>query len=75
MRRGVKWASCLASTTSIVDTYPYLRQGKATSGTALHDNDDVESGNTNSRIVATLSAGTYTIEAPPIPTVRRTASS
>ena len=45
------------------DTYLYLRAGSATSGTALHDNDDIESGNTNSRIVATLSAGTYTIEA------------
>ena len=45
------------------DTYLYLRQGHARSGTALHDNDDIESGNTNSRIVATLSAGTYTIEA------------
>ena len=49
--------------TSSVDTYLYLREGSATSGTALHDNDDIESGNTDSRIVATLSAGTYTIEA------------
>ena len=49
--------------TSTVDTYLYLREGSATSGTALHDNDDIESGNTNSQIVATLSAGTYTIEA------------
>ena len=45
-----------------VDTYLYLRQGNATTGAALHENDDVESGNTNSRIVATLPAGTYTIE-------------
>ena len=29
----------------------------------MHDNDDVESDNTNSQIVATLAAGTYTIEA------------
>ena len=49
--------------TSSVDTYLYLRAAIATSGTALHDNDDIESGNTNSQIVATLSAGTYTIEA------------
>ena len=49
--------------TSSVDTYLYLREDEATSGTALHDNDDIESGNRNSRIVATLSAGTYTIEA------------
>ena len=49
--------------TSSVDTYLYLREDAAASGTALHDNDDIESGNLNSRIVATLSAGTYTIEA------------
>lgn len=49
--------------TSSVDTYLYLRSGSATSGIALHQNDDIESGNTNSRIVATLSAGTWTIEA------------
>ena len=49
--------------TSGVDTYLYLREGSATSGTARHSNDDIESGNTDSRIVATLSAGTYTIEA------------
>ena len=48
---------------SSVDTYLYLREGSTTSGTSLHDNDDVESGDTDSRIVATLSAGTYTIEA------------
>ena len=46
-----------------MDTYLYLREDDATSGTALHDNDDIESGNLNSQIVATLSAGTYTIEA------------
>ena len=49
--------------TSEVDTYLYLRGGSATSGAALHDNDDIESGNTDSRIVADLDAGTYTIEA------------
>ena len=49
--------------TSSVDTYLYLRSGSSTSGTALHSNDDIVSGNTDSRIVATLAAGTYTIEA------------
>ena len=49
--------------TSSVDTYLYLREGSRTTGTALHSNDDIESGNLNSRIVATLSAGTYSIEA------------
>ena len=49
--------------TSSVDTYLYLRSGTGTSGTALHSNDDIESGNTNSQIQETLSAGTYTIEA------------
>ena len=48
---------------SSVDTYLYLREGEARSGTALHENDDIESGNTNSRISETLAAGTYTIEA------------
>ena len=45
------------------DTYLYLREGSATFGTSLHSNDDIESGNTDSRIVATLTAGVYTIEA------------
>ena len=45
------------------DTYLYLRPVDAISGAVLHENDDIESGNTNSRIAATLSAGTYTIEA------------
>ena len=45
------------------DTYLYLRKGSATSGIAAHSNDDIESGNTDSRIVADLYAGSYTIEA------------
>ena len=49
--------------TSGVDTYLYLRNGSATSGTSLHDNDDIETGNANSQIVADLEAGSYTIEA------------
>ena len=48
---------------STVDTYLYLRSGSSTSGVALHSNDDIESGNTNSRIVATLGPGTWTVEA------------
>ena len=48
---------------SSVNTYLYLRQGSETSGPVLHENDDVGSGNTNSRIVATLSTGSYTVEA------------
>ena len=48
---------------SSLDTYLYLRAGSATSGTFLHDNDDIVSGNTNAQIVAELEAGTYTAEA------------
>ncbi len=47
---------------SAADTHLYLRQGDATSGTALHENDDYE-GIASSQIVATLDAGAYTIEA------------
>ena len=47
---------------SAADTYLYLREGDATSGTALHENDDYE-GIASSQIVATLDASTYTIEA------------
>ena len=48
---------------STLDTFLYLREGEARSGTAPHFNDDIESGNLNSRISQTLAAGTYTIEA------------
>ena len=48
---------------SSADTYLYLRQGNATAGTTLHESNDIESGNTDSQVVATLAAGTYTIEA------------
>ena len=48
---------------SSVDTYLYLRSGDSHSGASLHQNDDIESGNTNSQIVATLPEGAYTIEA------------
>ena len=48
---------------SSVDTFLYLREGAGRDGNVLHENDDIVSGNTNSRIQKTLSAGTYTIEA------------
>lgn len=47
---------------SEVDTYLYLIEGPEASGSVISEDDD--SGNlSNSRIVAELSAGTYTIEA------------
>ena len=49
--------------TSAQDTYLYLLRGADASGAVVTDNDDVVSGNTNSRITETLSAGTYTVEA------------
>ena len=48
---------------SEVDTYLYLREGQDRSGEPLHENDDLESGDTNSRITTPLAAGTYTVEA------------
>ena len=48
---------------SETDTFLYLREGSDRSGAALHDNDDLESGNTNSRIQESLTAGPYTVEA------------
>ena len=57
---------------STVDTYLYVRAGEARSGDALHFNDDIESSVIlDSRISATLEAGTYTIEPPPTPLGRR----
>ena len=56
---------------SSVDTYLFLRAGGARSGYSLHQNDDVVPGSdTDSRIAATLSAGTYTIEATTYPVDR-----
>ena len=50
---------------SDIDTYLYLRDGDSRSGDVADDrkNDDIESGNTNSRLQLTLAAGSYTIEA------------
>ena len=38
------------------DTVLYLREGSDRCGAALHENDDLESGNTNSRIQDPLAA-------------------
>ena len=48
---------------SETDTFLYLREGSDRSGAALHENDDLESGNTNSRIQESLASGSYTVEA------------
>ena len=45
------------------NSYLYLRQGDAISGTALYENDDVEPDDTDSRLQEELAAGSYTIEA------------
>ena len=53
--------------TSSVDTYLYLREGDSRSGATVeggeNDDIDIEEGNTNSQIVLTLPASSYTIEA------------
>ena len=49
--------------TSGQDTYLYLTRGFGKDGAIEAENDDVTSGNTNSEIEATLSTGSYTIEA------------
>ena len=49
--------------TSDTDTYMYLMAGHGTNGTVLFENDDIVTGNTNSRISENLSADDYTIEA------------
>ena len=46
------------------DAFLYLRSGTSTDGSALHENDDYNyPASTDSRIVETLLAGSYTIEA------------
>ena len=50
--------------TSSRDTYLFLRAGNDTrSGSLVAENDDIGGGNYNSRIIRTLNAGWYTIEA------------
>ena len=48
---------------SAADTYLYLRSGDATSGSALHENDNHQGSTSASQIQETLAAGTYTVEA------------
>ena len=48
---------------SDADTYLYLREGEATSGTALYQNDDHRGSTGTSQIQETLAADTYTVEA------------
>ena len=48
---------------SAQDTYLFLLAGAGRDGESLSENDDLETGNTNSRIIHTLAAGTYTVEA------------
>ena len=47
------------------DTFLYLRSGTATDGSPIHENDDIDTASQtyDSRIVETLAAGDYTIEA------------
>ena len=45
------------------NTHLYLRREDATSGTALHENDDHEGSTSVSQIQETLAADTYTVEA------------
>ena len=49
--------------TSSDDTFLFLLQGSGRGGEVEAQNDDIVSGNTDSRVVATLAAGSYTIEA------------
>ena len=48
---------------SAANTHLYLRRGDATSGTALHENDDHGGSTRVSQIQETLAAGSYTVEA------------
>jgi hypothetical protein len=49
--------------TSSKDTYLFLLNGSGTKGTVKNSNDDIDATTTNSQIIRTLSAGTYTVEA------------
>ena len=49
--------------TSDEDTYLFLLEGAGRDGTVEAENDDAASGNLNSLITTTLTAGTYTVEA------------
>ena len=58
--RAVEVAMSLSSST---DTYLFLLAGAGTDGRVVASNDDIGVGDVDSRIVRTLSAGTYTVEA------------
>ena len=60
LTRAVEVGISLASST---DTYLFLLSGAGTGGRVVASNDDMALGDSNSRIVRRLSAGTYTIEA------------
>lgn len=51
------------SLSSSQDTYLFLLAGSGTDGRVVASNDDIGVGDVDSRIVRTLSAGTYTVEA------------
>ena len=51
------------SLSSSRDTYLFLLAGSGTDGRVVASNDDIAVGDLDSRIVRTLSAGTYTVEA------------
>ena len=60
LTRAVEVGISLASST---DTYLFLLSGTGTDGRVVASNDDMALSDTDSRIVTTLSAGTYTVEA------------
>ena len=45
------------------DTYLFLLNGSGQNGSVIASNDDISSGNSDSQIIRTLSAGNYTVEA------------
>ena len=60
LTRAVEVGISLASSR---DTYLYLLAGSGTDGRVVASNDDIGGDEVNSRIVRTLSVGTYTVEA------------
>ena len=48
---------------SSTDTYLFLLNGSGKGGSVLEENDDISNSDLNSRIVRTLSTGSYTVEA------------
>ncbi len=59
----VEPADVTITLTSDIDTYLYLMRGARRDGEVLRQNNDFSGLGTNSRIVASLAAGIYTIEA------------